>query len=84
MNPFSGRDPPEMKITLESTNEITTRLGIRCPRCRVWQGTTESGIQVFAFIPLISVHKDEDQTQFERELETVPHVQMAIPLSMII
>lgn len=63
-----------MKVTLESTDKIvtlTTATG-EIP-ARIWEGTTESGIQCHAFITRIAVHKNDDNTQFERELrETRP------------
>lgn len=36
---------------------------------RVWEGTTESGIQIFAVITRIAVREDRDLSQFEAELE---------------
>ena len=54
-----------MKITLESTSKIVTLN--RVP-ARLWQGHTESGIEVHAFITLIAVDKALDTSQFEREL----------------
>ncbi len=63
-----------MRITLESTTELTTKLGIQC---RVWQGTTEGGIPIFTFIPRIAVQKDADCSQFEEELIEVPPPSLA-------
>jgi hypothetical protein len=54
-----------MKITLESTGQIVELNGIQA---RVWQGTTESGVPLTAFIPRVAVHPNYDQSQFEREL----------------
>lgn len=54
-----------MKITLESTSQIVRLDGIEC---RVWEGTTASGIAVTAFIPRIAVLRDADASEFEREL----------------
>jgi hypothetical protein len=58
-----------MKVTLESTDKI---VHLKTPSglvpARIWEGTTESGIAVHAFITRVAVHKDLDQTQFEREL----------------
>jgi len=58
-----------MKVTLESTDaivELATSTG-HVP-ARIWEGFTESGIRVHAFVTRIAVHKESDNTQFEREL----------------
>jgi hypothetical protein len=73
-----------MKVTLESTTKIVSFNGIDC---RVWEGCTESGIPVHAYITLIAVDKELPQEQFARELEEhrVPSVEVqAIPLRLII
>ena len=78
-----------MKVMLESTTKIIT---IRDQDgnemlARIWEGTTESGIQVHAYVTRIAVHKDEDCRQFEAELKEcrAPSKQIeAIPLKLII
>lgn len=55
-----------MKITLESTTKVVELNGVPA---RLWEGETESGIQVHAFITRIAVHKDDDASQFEKELK---------------
>jgi len=55
-----------VKITLESTTKIVEVNGVPC---RMWEGHTESGIAVHAFITRIAVHKNADASQFERELQ---------------
>lgn len=55
-----------MKVTLESTTRI---VDVNGHQARVWEGTTESGIHVYALIPRIAAHKDNDLSQFERELQ---------------
>lgn len=55
-----------MKVTLESTTEIVEVNGVAA---RIWQGATESGIEVHAFITRIAVDKDADLSEFERELK---------------
>lgn len=65
-----------MKVTLETTDKIV-QLGVRDDHtgevhyvpARLWEGTTESGIQCHAFITRIAVHKNDDASQFERELQ---------------
>jgi hypothetical protein len=54
-----------MKVTLESTTQIVDINGVNA---RLWQGTTESGIEMHAFIALIGVDKGADTSQFDREL----------------
>lgn len=56
-----------MKVTLESTTRVVTLNGLPA---RIWEGRTESGIQVHAFITRIAVDKDADLREFEAELET--------------
>lgn len=77
-----------MKITMESTPKIVTLLvnGAEVP-ARIWQGHTESGIQVHAYITRVAVHKDDDNSEFERELteHTTPRPEVvAIPLRLIL
>lgn len=55
-----------MKITIESTSKAVFLNGMEC---RIWEGHTESGIPVHCYIPRVAVHKDEDTSQFERELK---------------
>lgn len=55
-----------MKVTLESTSKIVDlNNGVQA---RLWEGHTESGIEVHAFITRIAVDKEADTSQFEREL----------------
>jgi hypothetical protein len=58
-----------MKITLESTTQIVDiNNGVKA---RLWEGRTESGIEVHAFITRIAVSKSERPEAievFEREL----------------
>jgi len=55
-----------VKVTLESTTKVVHVDGVPA---RIWEGQTESGIAVHAFITRIAVHKDADASQFERELQ---------------
>ena len=73
-----------MKINIESTTKIVNLNGIPV---RVWEGKTESGIKIHAFITRVAVGKDEDCTQFEKELkECIPPTKEieSYPMSMII
>lgn len=60
-----------MKVTLQSTTKIIHLNGIPA---RIWEGETETGIKIHAFVSRIAIDKDEpDSGQFEKELqECVP------------
>lgn len=84
-----------MKLIIESTSKIVelevTLSGHSSSGCiipaRLWEGETASGIRVHCYIARVAVGKDEDQTQFQRELQECrapsPEV-AAIPLRMIL
>lgn len=60
-----------MKVTLESTTKIVELVladGTICPYARLWEGTTESGVPIHAFVLRIAVANDQDHTQFDAEL----------------
>ena len=73
-----------MNITMHSTTKVVTLNGVPA---RVWEGTTESGIQVHCFVTRIAVERDLDTTQFEKELQEhqppSPEIE-SIPLRMIL
>ena len=59
-----------MKVILESTSkriELRDDAGKGVP-ARIWEGRTESGIPVYAYITLIAVRNVGDLSEFEREL----------------
>jgi hypothetical protein len=58
-----------VKITIESTDKITTLDGVRA---RLWNGVTESGVPCLVFVSRLAVANGEDQSQFERELAETP------------
>lgn len=60
-----------MTVTLHSTEKIVTlHAGADGDvPARIWEGTTDSGIKVHAFITRIAVHKELDSAQFEKELQ---------------
>lgn len=72
-----------MKAQLESTSKIVTLNGIPA---RVWEGTTEGGARIVAFITRVTP-MDDDPGEFERELDQQrppsPDVE-AFPLRMIL
>lgn len=55
-----------MKVTLESTTQIVEVNGLPA---RVWEGTTAAGVKIHALITRVAIHKGEDATEFERELQ---------------
>lgn len=77
-----------MKTTLESTTKIITmQLGNADVPARIWEGVTESGIKVLAYITRIAAPIGEDLSQFERELQEQkpPSAEAAeIPLRLIL
>ena len=59
-----------MKVNLESTDrivELQTPTG-KVP-ARVWEGTTERGVRCYALVTRIAVHKDDDSSEFDRDLQ---------------
>lgn len=78
-----------MKITVESTDKI---IELRLPTgavvpARLWQGATDSGVEVHCFITRIAAHEKADLSQFERELQShaAPRPELAaIPLRLIL
>jgi hypothetical protein len=54
-----------MQITIKPTEEFITVNGVHC---RVWSGETDKGVKLVAYVAAVRVHKDEDYTEFEREL----------------
>lgn len=79
-----------MKITLTNTEKIVT---LKLPSgevpARIWEGRTERGVPVHAFITRVAVAKDQDAGEFERELQECPPARPsedmeAIPLRLII
>lgn len=55
-----------MKIELTSTTKIVELNGVPA---RIWQGFTESGIEVHCFITRIAVAKNADASEFKKELQ---------------
>jgi hypothetical protein len=59
-----------MKVTLEPTDkiiELVTPQGM--VPARIWEGATESGIEVHAYITRIAAHEGQDLAEFERDLK---------------
>jgi len=75
-----------MKVTLENTTKIVHLNGVPA---RIWEGVTERGVRVHAFISRIAVPNDapEEQERFAQELkeEKAPSAEAAAyPLRMIL
>ena len=74
-----------MRAILNSTTKIVKINGIKT---RVWEGISESGIKMHAYIALVGIDKNEKNTeQFDKELEQMqpPSVDIdMIPPAMII
>jgi hypothetical protein len=77
-----------MKVTLESTDkivELVTQAGI--VPARLWEGATESGIEVHAYITRIAAPLEKDLAEFDRELQATRNPSAAveaIPLRLIL
>ena len=73
-----------MKITVESTTKTVTLDGVRA---RIWEGRTETGIAVHAFITRVAVDQVADLSDFEHELESnrAPSTEVAAyPLRLLL
>ena len=73
-----------MKVTLESTTKFVTLDGVPV---RIWEGHTEAGVPVHAYITRIGLAKDADQETFRRELAEcrAPSAEVeAIPLRLLL
>jgi hypothetical protein len=73
-----------MRITIESTTKTVTLNDVPA---RIWEGKTDSGIRCHCYITRIGVERDEDSSEFERELQEhrapSPEIE-AIPLRLVI
>lgn len=74
-----------MKITIESTSKIVQVNGVPC---RIWEGETERGIKMHAFITRVAVHNSLDASQFDAELaeQKAPSAEVSgvYPLRMVL
>jgi hypothetical protein len=62
-----------MRIQIESTDQfVEIETGMGRVKGRVWDGATEGGVRVQCLIVRVAVHKDDDNSQFERELVENP------------
>ena len=54
------------KITLESTDKTVHVNGVEC---RLWEGTTERGVPIHAYIALLGIANGLDASELEAELK---------------
>jgi hypothetical protein len=70
---------------MHSTTKIVDVNGVPA---RIWEGVTESGIDVHCFVTRIAVAAKEDTSQFEAELQECQPpslaVERAYPLSLVL
>lgn len=59
-----------MKLTLEPTDRMETFEGALC---RVWKGSTESGVEVVAFVRCVQpqTHDESKLAVFDKELKAL-------------
>ena len=77
-----------MKITIESTDKCVELRGPAGKMlARIWEGQTQNGIPVHAYVTRIAVARIEDLAEFERDLQShrapSPEVE-AIPLRLLL
>jgi hypothetical protein len=73
-----------MKVVLTSTTMVVELNGVPC---RIWEGATESGVPVHAYIVRVAAPVAADQHAFQAELlhcEAPSPGVAAIPLRMIL
>lgn len=80
-----------MKANITSPNKIVTIAAIGFggqTKARVWEGVTEGGVPFTAYIPVVQVARQADNSQFERELsehvQPSPETMRAIDARMIL
>ena len=77
-----------MKVQLESTTKIVqlhTETGV--VPARIWEGVTENGIKVHAYITRIACDIDADASEFEADLQehaAPSRAIAALPLGMVL
>jgi hypothetical protein len=57
-----------MKATITSTDRIVSADKAGTVKARVWEGVSEAGVPFTAYVTFVQVHRDADNSQFEREL----------------
>jgi hypothetical protein len=77
-----------VKITIESTSKVVELRGQLCSvPARVWEGTTDKGVKVVAFITRITP-MDGESAEFDADLNETrppsPEVAHAFPMRLIL
>lgn len=77
-----------MIVRLESTTKtVELRTADGTVPARIWQGFTDAGVQVHAYITRIACPIEEDRSEFEADLDRHadprPEI-MAIPLRLVL
>lgn len=73
-----------MILTLRNTDKIVELDdGRGVVPARIWEGTTENGVRVVAFIVRVAVREGDDSTQFENELRATPPVRPSSDVAVI-
>lgn len=73
-----------MKITIESTSKVVMLNGVPA---RIWEGYTEGGVAMHAYVIRVAVSNGADTSEFERDLQehAAPSPEMqGIPLRMVL
>ncbi len=71
-----------MQVQIESTADIAIIDGVHCRR---WKGVTAEGTECEVFVHRIAVHKDNDSSQFQRELfEQLPPPNTPVDLRFLL
>lgn len=74
-----------MNLTLHPTAKLVDVDGVQA---RIWEGTTERGVPCFALIVRVGVDRNEDASEFERELVAtrIPEPKLArdIPTRLVL
>ena len=80
-----------MKAKITSTDRIVTIKAIGFDgqtKARVWEGVTDGGVAFTAYIPVVQVASQSDNSDFERELsehvQPSPETMRAIDARMIL
>jgi hypothetical protein len=60
-----------MQATITSTTEVVDLIDIKGNPCvaRAWEGISAAGVPFTAYLTMVQVHKDVDNSQFEAELQ---------------
>ena len=70
-----------MKMTITATGQVTDINGVAV---RVWEGVTEGGVACKVFVHRVAVHREQDSSQFERELLEQAPPAAYVPLSAVL